>query len=188
MKLTPILEKFFAVVSRYHAGQKRKYTGEPYVNHLLSVAELVSKVTDSETIIAMALGHDLLEDTTCTMPDCKNELIYAGFDEYAANHIVIGISWLTDVFTPDTVPGNRAERKRAEAHRLRRAPDHIHTVKYADLIDNTKSIVKHDHKFAKVYLAEKRYLLECMRLGDLKLFHEAYTTLIESEELLNLQK
>ena len=34
--------------------------------------------------------------------------------------------------------------------------------KLADLIDNTKTIFKHDPKFAKVYIQEKIALLEAM--------------------------
>ncbi len=52
-----------------HAGQKRKgRNAEPYVNHLIEVAHLVSTATaeqDTNLVIA-ALLHDVIEDTDVT--------------------------------------------------------------------------------------------------------------------------
>ena len=49
------------------------------------------------------------------------------------------------------------------------------TIKLADLIDNTKSIVEHDPRFAKVYLEEKRLLLEVLKDGDETLWQQAHS-------------
>jgi hypothetical protein len=46
------------------------------------------------------------------------------------------------------------------------APAEAQTIKLADLISNTRSIMEHDEAFAKTYLAEKRLLLEVMTKGD----------------------
>ena len=47
----------------WHGGQKRKgEKAEPYLFHLLQVAELVSEVTDGEDMICAALLHDAIED------------------------------------------------------------------------------------------------------------------------------
>ena len=67
---------------------------------------------------------------------------------------------LTDVTKPED--GNRATRKAIEAKRLGMASKEAQTIKLADLIDNTKTIFKHDPKFAKVYKQEKIALLEAM--------------------------
>jgi len=46
----------------------------------------------------------------------------------------------------------------------------------ADLISNTESIVKHDEKFAKVYLEEKRLLLtEALYDADAQLLVKAWS-------------
>lgn len=47
------------------------------------------------------------------------------------------------------------------------------SIKYCDLIDNTKSIVQHDPGFAKVYLKEKFDLLQAMDKGNNDLFNLA---------------
>jgi hypothetical protein len=53
------------------------------------------------------------------------------------------------------------------------APAEAQTVKLADLISNTRSIVAHDAKFAETYLAEKRLLLEVITKGDAQLLQMA---------------
>ncbi|MFP6747815.1 MAG: HD domain-containing protein [Alphaproteobacteria bacterium] len=52
-----------------HAGHRRKgESREPYVNHVIEVAELVATATKGEDInlVAAALLHDVLEDTEVT--------------------------------------------------------------------------------------------------------------------------
>ena len=73
--------------------------------------------------------------------------------------------WLTD---PPTVKGgpNRAERKRMTRERYAIAPAEAQTVKCADIISNTVSIVEHDPDFAVVYLSEVRALLDALDRAD----------------------
>ena len=47
------------------------------------------------------------------------------------------------------------------------------TIKLADLIDNSASITKYDPKFAKVYMKEKKDLLEVLDKGDKNLYKKA---------------
>lgn len=55
-----------------HEGQKRK-SGEPYVNHPISVASVVASYgLDFETVCA-ALLHDTIEDTSYTLNECEKE-------------------------------------------------------------------------------------------------------------------
>ncbi len=52
-----------------HAAQRRKgHTAEPYVNHLLEVAELLARMMDSldANLIIAALLHDTIEDVGVT--------------------------------------------------------------------------------------------------------------------------
>jgi (p)ppGpp synthase/HD superfamily hydrolase len=57
-----------------HAGQKRKgLAKEPYVNHLIEVAELIaasSEALDTNLIVA-GLLHDTIEDTETTVQELK---------------------------------------------------------------------------------------------------------------------
>ena len=52
---------------RWHATQTRRYTGTPYFEHCLCVAEMCSRHTLNPAGIAAALLHDVVEDTAVTL-------------------------------------------------------------------------------------------------------------------------
>lgn len=145
---------------RVHAEQVRKYTGNPYADHLAEVAGIVATVAVRndvwpEHMIATAWLHDCVEDCGVT----KGELLIE-FDAV----ITSGVLLLSDL-----EQGNRAERKAASRARLAEAPGWVQTIKCADMISNTSSIVKHDPKFAVAYLEEKRLLLDVLIRADSRL-------------------
>jgi (p)ppGpp synthase/HD superfamily hydrolase len=70
--------------------------------------------------------------------------------------------------------GNRQARKCIDREHTAKASPDAKTIKLADLIDNTRSIVAHDPDFAKVYLGEKRQLLKVLREGDPVLWKLAF--------------
>jgi guanosine-3',5'-bis(diphosphate) 3'-pyrophosphohydrolase len=131
-----------------HRDQRRKYTGNPYVDHLAEVAGIVATVSQSPKMIAVAWLHDCMEDQGVT-----DGTLVAEFGLVVAN----GVALLSDMET-----GNRAQRKQMSRERLAKAPGWVQTIKCADLISNTSSIVEHDPAFARVYLEEKRLLLDVM--------------------------
>lgn len=53
------------LMKKYHAGQKRKGDGHPYVEHPLEVAHMLWKNNFPPEVIAAGYCHDLLEDTKC---------------------------------------------------------------------------------------------------------------------------
>jgi (p)ppGpp synthase/HD superfamily hydrolase len=144
-----------------HKDQRRKYTGVPYFTHLAEVAGIVATVTDwdhidPEVMVATAWLHDCMEDQGVTADQL--------FEMFRSAHVANGVELLSDLET-----GNRAERKAASRARLAEAPGWVQTIKCADLISNTSSIVQHDPKFAVTYLEEKRLLLEVMTKADPRL-------------------
>lgn len=159
----------FVVLS--HHPQKRKYTGEPYHNHLIAVAEMAEEY-GLEYGFEIGLCHDLLEDTDVTANRLDNRLQYFGYDEKESFFIVSSVIELTDVFTHEEYPNlNRLNRKSMECLRMAGINSNTQSVKYCDLIDNTKSIVKHDEGFAKIYLREKFNLLQVMNKGSNDLYN-----------------
>jgi (p)ppGpp synthase/HD superfamily hydrolase len=138
-----------------HAGQTRKYTGEPYITHCAAVAELVAARPHTPEMLAAAWLHDTVEDTTTTIEDVRG-----AFGEVVAALVAD----LTDVSRPED--GNRKARKAIDRAHTAMASPEAKTVKLADLIDNSKSIIDHDSKFAQVYMAEKAELLKVLREGD----------------------
>ena len=162
----------FCRAAHQAVGQQRKYTGEPYWHHPVAVAERVSAVeTATVEMIAAAHLHDVLEDTAVTALDLE-----ACFGE----RVTALVLELTDQFIDPDI-GNRAHRKALERNRLAEVSPEAQTIKYADLIDNTGSIVARAPGFARVYLAEKRQLLEVMTRGDQALQRQAWSVLTEGE-------
>ena len=153
----------YAMAAHAAVGQRRKYTGEPYIVHPAEVAKIVAGVPGATPdMVAAAWLHDVVEDTGCTFND-----IHMGF----GIDIATLVGWLTDVSKPEDGP--RWYRKKLDREHTAQAPAEAQTIKLADLISNTKSIMAHDEKFAKVYLEEKRLLLDVMTRGDAGLMAEA---------------
>ena len=159
-----IVEKarIFAIAAHSAVKQVRKYTGEPYWMHPIEVMNIVKTVEHTDEMLAASLLHDTVEDTGVTQ-----DIIDYEFGNLIGNYVF----WLTDQTKP--ADGNRATRKKMDADRLAEAPNEVATIKYADLISNTKSIVEHDPTFAKTYLAEKAYLLSVMNKGNPHLYQLA---------------
>lgn len=157
--------RVFATAAHAAVKQVRKYTFEPYIVHPIEVASIVATVPHTDEMLAAAYLHDTVEDTGVTIADIRAE-----FGEEVAELV----GWLTDVSRPED--GNRAVRKAIDREHTAQAPAGAQTVKLADLIANTRSIVKHDVSFAKTYLAEKRLLLEVLTRGDAVLMAEARAT------------
>lgn len=150
MRNLSLLEVFdFARIA--HQGQKRKYTGDDYIVHPLSVARIVEMNEGTLEMQAAALLHDVVEDTVYTLADI-NALF--GHD------IATLVQWLTDTSTPED--GNRATRKAIDRKRLADAPSEAQIIKLADMIDNSDSIIEYDKSFAKVFISEMELLLEVM--------------------------
>jgi len=74
MLWTPLTERALNTAARLHDGRHRK--GEeknPEIVHLVAVASIVSQYTDDEEVVAAALLHDTIEDTSYTAFDLKKE-------------------------------------------------------------------------------------------------------------------
>jgi guanosine-3',5'-bis(diphosphate) 3'-pyrophosphohydrolase len=75
MKVMDLGKVFEALLfaARAHREQRRKGSGDPYVNHLIEVAELLSRVagvTDVDVLRAAVL-HDVVEDTLVSPSDVE---------------------------------------------------------------------------------------------------------------------
>lgn len=160
-------KRLYEIVQLWHSEQRRKYSNEPYVNHLLTVATIVRENCDEPGLVEIALCHDLYEDTKFERWWMTPVLQAIGYPKDLALFIEEGIFMLTDHFIHEKYPGmNRQARKEAEAERLGNIKAEYQTVKYADIIDNSASIVPRDPGFAKVYMVEIRRTLRNMREGS----------------------
>ena len=155
---------FFMYGAHKAVEQKRKYTGEGYSVHPIDVYKTLlyeGGVTDHNMLIA-ALLHDVVEDTGVSEEDIRTLF---------GDDVATLVSSLTDVSKPED--GNRETRKRIDREHTAKQGGRCKTIKLADLISNSKSIAKYDKEFAKVYMAEKKLLLEVLKGGNEVLYQTA---------------
>lgn len=151
-----------ALAMEAHVPHIRKYTGDPYIGHPARVAKTVSRYSNSPAVIAAAWLHDVIEDAGYT----HDELAHL-IDPLVASYVL----WLSNVRDPKL---NRAARKALDRERLAKAPPAVHLIKVADLLDNSVGILKHDPKFAPVFVGEMRELLGVLKFAPKDLLLEAY--------------
>lgn len=159
-----------------HEGQVRKYTGEPYIVHPVEVMETVRSVEHTEDMLIAALLHDCVEDCDVLIEDIH----------YLFGHVVMSmVNKLSDVSKPSH--GNRAARKEIDRMWISDAHRNTKTIKLADLISNSKSILEHDKDFAKVYIKEKDLLLEVLKEGDPTLYAQAKDIVEKAKKELGIK-
>jgi guanosine-3',5'-bis(diphosphate) 3'-pyrophosphohydrolase len=116
--------------AQHHAEQKRKgVAAEPYINHLIEVAELVaasSDVLDVELVMAAFL-HDTVEDTGVTGEEVERQF---GPD-------VAGL--VMEVTDDKSLP--KARRKALQVQTAPKKSPRAQTLKLADKISNLRSVL-----------------------------------------------
>ncbi len=67
-----LVQRAYRVAEEAHREQKRN-SGEPYINHCIAVASILSDLKVPPEVIAAGLLHDTVEDTTITLADIRND-------------------------------------------------------------------------------------------------------------------
>ena len=150
----------YEVANYYHRMQTRKYTGEPYVTHCVAVSEIVKSVPHNILMPIAAMLHDTLEDT-----DINRVVIQMMFGQ-SVYYLVWALTHVDAAHLP------RQERKALDRDKLSNASADAQTIKLADMINNTATIVPCDPKFSKVYLPEMRMLLGALNKGNRQLWND----------------
>lgn len=161
----------FCVIA--HGDQKRKYTDEPYWKHPFMVARIMKLRGHPIDAICAAYLHDTIEDTKTTRDD---------LEIFFNNHIAQLVFEVSDISKYSD--GNRARRKEIDREHISKASFLGKSIKLADLIHNSQSILKYDKNFAKVYMKEKIALLEVLQDGDKKLFEHAKEIVVRNLHIL----
>lgn len=155
-----------AINAHESIGHLRKYTCDPYWYHCAEVADILAKVGCDEEVIAAGWLHDTLEDTDLTAKEIQDK---------CGAQVLNLVREVTDVSKPED--GNRAVRKAKDRNHVAKASSDGKTIKLADLISNTSSIVMYDPGFAKIYMQEKALLLTVLVQGNQELWYRAFRTL-----------
>lgn len=147
-----------------HDGQKRKYSGEDYINHPHQVASYVEVVAmrlgwDTEKTIRVSCAawlHDVLED--CPQVTEEKMASVVGWD------VVNLVKELTNPSKGVKAP--RAVRKQMDRDHLAVISQEAKTIKLIDRICNLQDIEQGDKDFIPLYVAESRALLEVLKGTD----------------------
>src|SRR5687768_9976321 len=99
-----LVKKAYEFATAAHTGQTRK-SGEPYVTHPASVAQLITQLKLDVPSVCAGLLHDTIEDTGTTV-----EQIQAGFGDEVA-FLVEGVTKL------GKLPWSTKEERQAENFR-----------------------------------------------------------------------
>lgn len=160
-----LAERARRYATKAHAAidQRRKYTNDAYIVHPQAVMEIVSSVPHSEEMLAAAWLHDTVEDTPTTLSDIESHF---------GPQVAALVAMLTNVSS--TGGGNRFERKNRDRRHSATASPEAKTIKLADMIDNTRSLLEYDSHFARTYLIEKQRLLDVLTEGDPTLWQQAH--------------
>ncbi|MCC6986356.1 MAG: bifunctional (p)ppGpp synthetase/guanosine-3',5'-bis(diphosphate) 3'-pyrophosphohydrolase [Anaerolineales bacterium] len=62
----------YNIAEEAHREQKR-HSGEPYINHCIAVAKILSELKVPAEVVAAGLLHDTVEDTPITLADIRSE-------------------------------------------------------------------------------------------------------------------
>ena len=100
---TDIVQKALDLAAAAHVGQKRK-SGEPYIIHPILVAAITASISGDETMVASALLHDVVEDTSYDLEDIEKEF---GVDIV---HIVGGLTKIVEIRDEKLIPSGSGDR------------------------------------------------------------------------------
>jgi (p)ppGpp synthase/HD superfamily hydrolase len=155
--------RIFAMAAHGAVKQVRKHTGEPYHNHPQRVRAILEQYVKWATpaMLDAADLHDVMEDTGIEIG-----MIRQLFGTETA-HIVHGLSNVKARNEDGTPKYNRAQQKMVDAIALKSRCRKVKTIKLADKYDNLTDMIITDPKFAPIYVAEARYLLDfALKDGD----------------------
>ena len=165
-----MIQSALAIASLYHRNQKRKYTGEPYIEHPKLVAKIITDYMeacddiplfafdpmDYSVIQSAALLHDTIEDTNAT---------YEEIQKVFGKSVCDLVYFLTDDLTPKD--GNRKLRKEKYLEKLLDSPYEAKCLKIADILANVRNLAEvvpaEDKVFAIKYVGEKQQMVEAFK-------------------------
>lgn len=143
-----------------HSGQKRKYTGAPYIQHPLRVMCRALQLPGvTEEIACAAVLHDVVED--CGVERQRLE-------ELLSSEVASLVMELTNVSKQTHPTANREARKKLDWQHLSRASVTAKRLKMLDRMDNLRDIPPNEG-FLRVYVEESRGLLNVLRGADTEL-------------------
>ena len=150
---TKLLDRAILFAVKAHSGTERRGKGFPYIVHPMEAMEIVATMTSDQELLAAAVLHDTVEDTSVTIEEIRQE-----FGERIAT-IVENESDKT--IENKSEEESWHERKRAAIERLAKAPHDAKIVALGDKLSNMRAIwrdykVKGDELWKIFHVTEKK--------------------------------
>jgi (p)ppGpp synthase/HD superfamily hydrolase len=147
--------KAYEFAKKAHEGQKRKFTGVPYFVHPKNVARIIEDITGDETMVTVALLHDVVEDTEITLSEIQ--------------HVFgVTIAYYVNELTIDQEKREEFKNKTAYLiHTMSYMSDRAYTIKLADRLHNVmyldKDVKTKEHvDFIKYYVKQTNDIIRAV--------------------------
>ena len=131
---TSVLDKAIVFAVKAHAGTERRGKGFPYIVHPMEAVEIVATMTTDQELLAAAVLHDTVEDTSVTLDDIRREF---------GDRVAKLVEEESDVFMEGV---NEADswhaRKQAAIDRLSHASRDAKMVALGDKLSNARIIYR----------------------------------------------
>jgi GTP pyrophosphokinase len=164
------IDEAIALSKKAHMGQKRKVTGEDYVEHPIRVAELVCILKYSaniELLIIASILHDTVEDTNITLKEIADKF------GYKAASIV-------EELTSDTEKIKSMGKKEYLSEKMLTMSSYGLVVKLIDRLHNLSDLEK-GSSFAHKTVIDTEFILEKIKTRKLSETHRKIIKLIENK-------
>ncbi len=122
-----LVEKAMALAERAHVGQVRKESSMPYIVHPVAVALILARHGFSDTVLAAALVHDIVEDTSVSADEIRAELGGKVAELVAPLTHDDSLSW--------------DDKKKSYIETVRKASENVKAISVADKIANARSLL-----------------------------------------------
>ena len=137
------VEKAYKFAKEKHDGQLRKFSGKPYMTHLIRTYKIVEHYTVDEVMLVAALLHDVVEDTPVKITEVNRRF---------GNEVAVIVDQLTYVHDGDKAVGLKIK-----------VDNMTSKSKIVKLADRTANVIglfnpKVPIKFVKRYINETEYV------------------------------
>lgn len=132
----PLVVQAYHIAASAHFGQVRK-NGEPVLAHCTETALILSELFEDPTIIAAALLHDVLDDTSLTEEELSRQI-----PQYVCNLVkkVSSISYLSQLAREHRVALHRGQSSKLKDMLVGTSDCRAVVIKLADRLHNLRTI------------------------------------------------
>jgi len=162
------LTKVLSFATEKHKLQIRKFNGEPYIKHPISVSEIVKEFTSNMFVIASALLHDTIEDTDTTLEEIENN-----FGKEVAD--------MVHVLTNDPDELKRLGKTAYLIEKINHLSSLTLLVKFADRLDNVSDLSMNNETWSRQYATQTNSILDSLNNDCMDKDHNVLIDRIKSK-------